>query len=140
MFLTSSVLNTDTSTSHNASNSSIRSTCASRNLSLDTNDEEIFNILEELQCSADQRILEECTENCGLAGNFVSDIIFSLGNKILSDTKIRVLEKGFDIGPIQNKVNEPELRRDFKEFYRSISIKWYFRHKPIPEFSDRAAF
>ena len=63
MFSTSHVLNTDTSTSHNASNSSIRSTCASIDLSLDTHDEEILNIVEELQCSADQRIVEECTEH-----------------------------------------------------------------------------
>ena len=62
MFSTPPVLNTDTSTSHNASNSSIRCTCASGDLSLDTHNEEILNILEELQCSADERIVEECTE------------------------------------------------------------------------------
>ena len=54
------VLNTDTSTSRNASNSSIRSTCASADLSLDIQDEEILNIFEELQGSANQRV--ECTE------------------------------------------------------------------------------
>ena len=43
------VFNTDTSISHNASNSSNRSTCASADLSLDTQLEEILNILEELQ-------------------------------------------------------------------------------------------
>ena len=42
------VVNTATSTSHGASNSSIRSTCASPDFSLDTHDEEILNILEEL--------------------------------------------------------------------------------------------
>ena len=49
------VLNTDTSTSHNASNSSIRSTYASADLSLDTQDESL-NILEGLQSSANQRL------------------------------------------------------------------------------------
>ena len=52
-------LNTETSASHNASNNSIRSTCASADLSLDTQDEEILNILEELQGAANQRV--ECT-------------------------------------------------------------------------------
>ena len=108
------VLNTDTSTSHNASNSSIRSTCASADLSLDTQDEEILNILEGLQGSANQRV--ECTEQCRLAGNFVSDTVFNLSNKVLSDTEIRVLEKGLDFAPTENKLNEPELRRDFEEF------------------------
>ena len=110
------VPNTDTSTSHNASNSSIRTTCACADLSLDTRDEEILNILEELQCSADQRIVEECTEQCRLTGSFLSDIVFNLGDKVPSDTEIRVLEKGLDFALIQNKINEPELRRDFKEF------------------------
>ena len=54
MFSAPPVLNTDTSTSHNASNSimrsrCIRSTCASADFSLDTQDEEMLNILEELK-------------------------------------------------------------------------------------------
>ena len=138
MVLAPTLLNTDTSTSHNASNSSTRSTCASADLSLDTQDEEILNILEQLQGSANQRV--ECTEQCRLTGNFVPDTVFNLSNKVLSDTEIRVLEKGLDFAPIQNKLNEPELRRDFKEFCRRMRLKWHFRNEPTPEFSDRPAF
>ena len=115
------VLNTDTSTSHNASNSSIRSTCASADLSLDTQDEEILNIPGELQDSANQRV--ECTKQCRLTGNFVSDTLFNLSSNVLSDTEIRVLEKGLDFAPIQNKLNEPELRRDFKQFCQCMRLK-----------------
>ena len=140
IFSTPPVLNTDTSTSHNASNSSIRSTCASADLSLHTHDEEILNIHEELQCSADQRIVENCTEQCRLTGNFVSDTVFNVSNKVFSDTEIRVLEKGLDFAPFQKKINEPELRRDFKEFCRRMRLKWYFRNEPTPEFNYRPAF
>ena len=113
MFSAPPVLNTDTSTSHNASNSimrsrCIRSTCASADFSLDTQDEEMLNILEELQGSANQGA--DCTEQCRLTGNFVLD----------GDTEIRVFEKGLDFAPIQNKLSEPELRRDFKEFCRRM--------------------
>ena len=73
MLSTPPVRNTDTSTSHTASNSS---TCASTDLSLDTHDKEILSILEERQCSADQGMVEECTEQCRLTGNFVSDTVF----------------------------------------------------------------
>ena len=66
--------------------------------------------------------------------------MFNLNNKVLSDTEIRVLEKGLDFAPIQNKLNEPELRRDFKEFCQLLRLKWHFRNKPTPEFSDRPAF
>ena len=63
-----------------------------------------------------------------------------LSNKVLSDTEIRTLEKGLDFAPIQNKINEPELRRDFKEFCRPMRLKWLLRKEPTPEFSDRSAF
>ena len=106
IFSTHPVLNTDTSTSHNASNS------VSADLSLDKHDEEILNILEELQCSA-----EECTEQCRLTGKFVSDTVFNLSSKVFSDTEIRLLEKGLDLAPIQNKINERESRRQM--FMRS---------------------
>ena len=82
MFSTPTVFNTVTSTSHNASNSSNRSTCASGHLSLYTNDEEILNTLEELQCSGDYRTVVECTEQCRLTDNFVSNTIFNLNNKV----------------------------------------------------------
>ena len=59
MLSTPPVLNTGTSTSHTASN---RSTCASTDLSLDTHDKDILSILKEIQCSADQGMVEECTE------------------------------------------------------------------------------
>ena len=38
------------------------------------------------------------------------------------------MEKGLDFAPIQNKINEPELRKDFEEFCRRMRItpksKW----------------
>ena len=89
IFSVPSVLNTDTSSSHDASNISIRSTSTSVDLSLDTHDEEIFNILEVLQCSADQRIVEGCNIQLRLTSKFVSDTVFNLNNNILNDIEIR---------------------------------------------------
>ena len=45
--------------------------------------------------------------------------------KILTDTEIRILEKGLDFAQVQRKFNEPELRSDFEEFCRSVRTKWY---------------
>ena len=50
-------------------------------------------------------MVEECTEQCRLTGNFVSDAVFNLSNKVLSDTEIRTLERGLDFAHIQNKIN-----------------------------------
>ena len=50
-----------------------------------------------------------------------------LSKKVSSETEINVLEKGLDFAPIQNKINEPELRKDFEEFFR-MKIRWHFRN------------
>ena len=42
---------------------------------------------------------------------------------MFSEDEIKVLEKGLDFAPIQNKVNEPELRKDFDEFCWRMRIK-----------------
>ena len=51
-----------------------------------------------------------------------------------------MLEKGLDFAPIQRKVNEPELRRDFEEFCRKMRIKWHFRNDLLEDFSQIPAF
>ena len=45
---------------------------------------------------------------------------FNLSRKVLTDTEIKVLQKGLDFAAIQRKLNEPELRGDFKEQANSI--------------------
>ena len=44
---------------------------------------------------------------------FCSETVFNL-SKVLTETEIKVLEKGLDYVPVQNKVNEPEPRSDFE--------------------------
>ena len=57
--------------------------------------------------------------NKRLKGYFCSDTVFNLSGTILSESEIKVLEKGLDFAPLQRKVNEPEIMR----------IKWYFRNE-----------
>ena len=75
-----------------------------------------------------------------LEGYFCSDAVFNLSRKVLTDTEIRILEKGLDFAPIQNKINEPELRTDFEEFCRRMRTRSHFRNKPTPEFSETPVF
>ena len=48
---------------------------------------------------------------------FWSNTVFNLSGRVLKDIEIKVIEKGLDFAPIQNKINEPELRSDFKNFH-----------------------
>ena len=54
--------------------------------------------------------------------------------------EIKILEKGLDYAPIQNKINEPELRRDFEDFARQVRLKRYFRNEPTFSFSECLSF
>ena len=41
---------------------------------------------------------------------------------------------------MQRKIGEPEIKSDFEEFCRYISIKWYFRTESSENFSDIPSF
>ena len=56
------------------------------------------------------------------------------------DTEIKILEKGLDYAPIQDRVNEPELRQDFDAFSRKMRPKWYFRNEATEDFSETPSF
>ena len=75
-----------------------------------------------------------------LEGYFCSDTVFNLSGKVLTDTEIRILQKGLDFAPIENKINEPELTTDFEEFCHRMRTKWHFRNEPTSEFSVTPVF
>ena len=137
---------TDTFTSKNASNSTIESGCE-YDVCLHDYDKEILSILKDLQyprnpikSQSQLSVPSVQTEKCRVCGSFVSDTVFNLSRKVLTNTEIKVLEKGLDFAPIQRKLNEPELRRDFKDFCRHLRLKWYFRNEPTPFFSEQPSF
>ena len=69
-----------------------------------------------------------------------SDSVFNLSKKVLTETEIRVLEKGLGFAPAPTKINETELRTDFNKFARKMRCKWFFRNEPAENFSEAPAF
>ena len=65
--------------------------------------------------------------------------IFSLSNRVLSDSEIKVLKKSLEFASIQGKIDEPELRKDLHEFCRRMRIKWNFVNVPSRDFSGAPA-
>ena len=104
---------------------------------LSTQDKEILSILEELENKNDRSNIKSQSR---LTGYFCSNTVFNLSRKVLSGTEIKILEKGLDYAPIQNKVNEPELRQDFDEFSRKMRLKWYFQNEAFKCFSETPSF
>ena len=66
--------------------------------------------------------------------------VISVLNPYLTETEIRVLEKGLGFAPTPTKINETDLRADFNEFARKMRCKWFFRNKPTENFSEAPAF
>ena len=75
-----------------------------------------------------------------LEGYFCSKSVFNLSKKVLTETEIRVLEKGLGFAPTPTKINETDLRADFNEFARKMRCKWFFRNEPTENFSEAPAF
>ena len=71
---------------------------------------------------------------------FCSDTVFNLSKKVLSYMEIKVLEKGLDYTPIQNKINEQDLRRDIEDFARRMRLKWHLRNELTSSFSGHPSF
>ena len=90
---------------------------------LSSQDDELLRILEDLQNKKLVNNNPNCSDDTRISGYFCSDTVFNLSRRVLSEDEIKVLEKGLDFAPIQNKVNEPELRKDFEEFCRRMRIK-----------------
>ena len=109
---------------------------------LDSQDQELFSILEELQISDHILPLERSVNISAtrIAGYFCPDTVFNLSNRVLTDLEVKVLKKGLDFALIQRKINEPELRQDFADFCRRMRTKLFFRNKPTPQFSEVPAF
>ena len=100
----------DTSLSHNSSNFVLETT-ETKSVLLSTQDMELLEILEELENNANANFTgcehKYNTDDSRMKGYFCSGTFFNLGNKVLAEDEIKVLEKRLDFAPIQRKVNEP---------------------------------
>ena len=83
---------------------------------------------------------DSIAESSLLKDYFCSTTVFNLSKKVLTETEIKVLEKGFDFAPIQKTLNEPKLRKDFEDFFRRMRCKWHFRNEVPENFSETPSF
>ena len=107
---------------------------------LDSGDEELVNILHDMHKI--QGITAEKppkSVNGRMKGYFCSKTVFHLSRKVLTETEIRVLEKGLGFAPTPTRINESDIKRDFNEFSRKMRCKWYFRNEPTENFSEKPA-
>ena len=104
---------------------------ASLNVNMSSHDltkgvDSLLEILESLAVSNDN-FLE--TDSDRSKGSFSSDSVNNLSKKVLSETEIKVLEKGLGFSPTPSFINEADLQRDFDDFARKMRCRWYFRNE-----------
>ena len=54
---------------------------------------------------------------------FSLDTVFSSSKNIPADTEIKILDKSWNISPIQRKTNNPEIRSNSEELFRKKTSK-----------------
>ena len=87
-----------------------------------------------------ERIVQKPGKSQRLKGYFCADTVFNLSHKVLTATEIKVLGRGLGFVPTPNLTNEADLRRNFEDFSRKMRCRWYFRNKPLDDFSNVPAF
>ena len=63
-----------------------------------------------------------------LTGNFVSENVFNLSRRVLSESEIRLLSKGLKFVPTPVSINRAQLKLDLEEFGRRLKLKYHFRN------------
>ena len=71
-----------------------------------------YVFFEDLQNKKSVSNNHNCSDDTTISGYFCPNTVFNLSRWVLSEDEIKVLEKELDFALIQNKVNEPELRKD----------------------------
>ena len=102
---------------------------------LDSGDEELVNILQSFETIKTPKKAAKVI-NERLEGYFCSKSVFNLSKKVLTETEIRVLEKGLGFAPTPTKIKKTDLGADFNEFARKMTCKWFFRNEPTENFSE----
>ena len=67
-------------------------------------DEELIKILEDLHCNKIASENTNLSDESRLSGFFCLDTVFNLNKRVLSETEIKMLEKGSDYASIQRKI------------------------------------
>ena len=75
-----------------------------------------------------------------MEGKFVLKNVLSLSNRLLRESKIRVLDKGLKFVVKPEKLDRYHIKKDLERLGRDIKLKMYYKTKPTPAFSEKPAF
>ena len=75
-----------------------------------------------------------------MEGKFVSKNVLNLSNRVLTESEIRVLDKGLNFVPTPEKLDRYQIKKDLERLGRDIILKIDYKTEPTPAFSEKPAF
>ena len=66
--------------------------------------------------------------------------VLNLSNRVLTESEIRVLDKGVNFVATPEKLDCYQIKNDLERLGRNIKLKMYYKSEPKPAFSEKPAF
>ena len=73
-------------------------------------------------------------------GRFVSENVFNLSSRNITEAEIKVFKKGLRFVPTPEKINRWQLKNDFEKFGRNIRLRMHFPNVVTPNFFESPPF
>ena len=75
-----------------------------------------------------------------MEGKFLSQNVFNLSDRVLTENEIKVLDKGLNIIPTAEKPDRLQIKNDLEKLGREIKLRILYQNDLSPSFSEKPAF
>ena len=75
-----------------------------------------------------------------MQGKFVSQNVFNLSDRVLTENEIKVLDKGLNFVPTPEKLDRLQIKIDLEKLGRDIKLRIFYHNDLSPSFSKKPAF
>ena len=73
-------------------------------------------------------------------GKFVSQNVFNLSDRVLTENKINVLNTGLNFVPTPERLDRLQIKNDLEKLGRDIKLRMFYQNDLSPSFSAKPAF
>ena len=71
-----------------------------------------------------------------IEGKFVSENVFNLSSRNITEAEIKVFKKGLGFVPTPEKINSWQLKNDLEKFGRNIRLRMHLENEVTPNFFE----
>ena len=75
-----------------------------------------------------------------MEGKFVSQNVFNLSNRVLTENEIKVLDRRLNFVPTPEKPDRLQIKNDLEKLQRDIKLRMFYQNDLSPSISETPAF